>query len=146
MQQDILVTVEQNENEESKVNTDIEMAMNLLSFDRENYKVKKKLMMYQQLSKIADHVYNNKDHKYYGRTLCVLMFSKYIFLGNNVGYVRVLDIVRQTEVRPLCDAQVRLKVHSLFITEEGSYCVSGHDKGTVVLWDLSTYRLAHKLD
>jgi WD40 repeat protein len=74
------------------------------------------------------------------------MFSKYIFLGNNVGYVRVLDIVRQTEVRPLCDASVRLKVHSLFITEEGSFCVTGHDKGTVCLWDLSTYRLAHKLD
>ena len=146
MQQDILLTVEQNENEESKVNTDIEMAMNLLSFDRENYKVKKKLMMYQQLTKIADHIYLQKDHKYYGRTLCVLMFSKYIFLGNNVGFIRVLDIVRQTEVRPLCHESVRIKVHALFISEEGTYCVSGHDKGTLVLWDLSTYRLAHKME
>lgn len=50
MQQDILLTLEQNENEESKVNTEIEMAMNLLSFDRENYKVKKKLMSYYNLS------------------------------------------------------------------------------------------------
>jgi hypothetical protein len=70
------------------------MAMNLLSFDRENYKVKKKLMMYQSLQQIADLVYLKKDHKYYGRILCVLMFGKYIFLGNQIGIIRVLDVTR----------------------------------------------------
>jgi hypothetical protein len=44
--QDILQIVASNENEESKVNTDIEQAMNLLSFEREGHKIKKKLMAF----------------------------------------------------------------------------------------------------
>ena len=120
--------------------------MNLLSFDRENYKVKKKLMMYQSLQQIADLVYLKKDHKYYGRILCVLMFGKYIFLGNQIGIIRVLDVTRQTEVRPLVDESARSKTHSLFATDSGTYLVSGHDNGTLVLWDLHTYKMAKKIE
>lgn len=76
----------------------------------------------------------------------MLMFGKYIFLGNQIGIIRVLDVTRQAEVRPLVDESTRIKTHSLFATEAGTYLISGHDNGTVVLWDLHKYTMAIKME
>ena len=75
------------------------------------------------------------------------MYGKYIFVGNNKGIIRVLDITRQAEVRPLASDETNgLKVHSVSVTENGTYLISGHINGFICLWDLKTYRLARKMD
>jgi WD40 repeat protein len=75
------------------------------------------------------------------------MFGKYIFVGNAKGIIRVLDITRQAEVRPLASDETKgLKVHTVSVSESGAYLISGHFNGFVCIWDLKTYRLARKMD
>ena len=74
------------------------------------------------------------------------MSRKYLFVGNSVGIIRVFDIQNQTEKRCLVDNFIRLRVHSIFATDDGRYCVTGHNTGTIILWNLKTYCVAYQMN
>jgi WD40 repeat protein len=75
------------------------------------------------------------------------MFDNYIFVGNSMGIIRVFDTKSNKEMKPLLDATLsRNKVTCISITQDGGYLIAGYKKGTLVLWDLTKYKLIKAVD
>jgi WD40 repeat protein len=129
----------------------LEKAMMLLSADRSerennNFKqVKRELLTHNELSKLAKIV-SKKDHKYYGRVMCISMFGNYLFVGTSIGVIRVFDTVRQTESQPLVNNALRRRVSCIYVEPEGNFLLSGHCKGSAILWDLKQYKMVYHLE
>jgi hypothetical protein len=126
MKNEILKSIDDYEHDLCNDGTKIEEAMNLLSNNKMDYFVKRQLLMKMKLDRVAKTLFHEKDHQYFGRILSIHMYRKYMFVGNSNGIIRVFDISNQKESRPLVDNQLRLRVHCIFVTDDGSYCVTGH--------------------
>ena len=75
------------------------------------------------------------------------MFDNYIFVGNSMGIIRVFDTKSNKEMKPLMDASLsRNKVTCISITVDGAYLLAGFKKGTVVLFDLTKYKMIKAVD
>ena len=139
----ILLVIENNEKlNEAIPESVLQEANKLLSFTASFYKIDSILMLYEDYPAISKKL-QDMNNKFWGALSCISMIKTFMFVGNSNGIIRVFDMKKQVEMKPLVDYSSigQERVMCMDIDEDSGLMLSGYKDGGLALWDLLEYKL-----
>ena len=111
--------------------------------DEEYKSIRREILTIEHMGEL-NRVLNDRNLQFYGVVSAAACFSNYLFVGNDMGFIRVFNLEnsRPVDMKPLHDPKLHGKrVTCIDVAPGMRWLTAGYENGAVALWDMQNYKL-----